>query len=120
MTVAVWIVSAILAALYIAVGSMKTFQPREKLTDLAWTQRLSAPTVKFVGITEVLGGIGLILPWLTGIAPILTPIAAVGLALIQALAIVDHIRHREFSVIPVNIVLLAAALFVAIPRFMAM
>lgn len=120
MTIALWIVSGILAAMYIGAGSMKTFQPKEKLTAMTWTQRYSAPMVKFIGIAEILGGIGIILPWLTGIAPVLTPIAASGLALVQVLAVIDHLRNREYSVLPTNIVLLAAALFAAIARFMAL
>lgn len=120
MTIAVWIVSAILAAIYLPAGTMKAFQPKEKLTALTWTQRYSTPTVKFIGIAEILGAIGIIVPWLTGIATVLTPIAAIGLALVQVLAAVDHIRNREYSLLPTNTVLFAAALFVAIVRFGAL
>ena len=52
---------------------MKTFVPKDRLaTNLAWTADYSAGTVRLIGIAEVLGAIGLVLPWLTGIAPILT------------------------------------------------
>ena len=65
----------------------------------------------------VLGAIGLIVPEATGIAPILTPIAALGLVAIQVGAIITHVRRKEAQVLPVNIVLLLMALFVAIGRF---
>ena len=65
----------------------------------------------------MLGAIGLILPQATGIAPILTPIAALGLVAVQVGAITVHVRRKETKVLPVNIVLLLLALFVAIGRF---
>ncbi|MFD2758325.1 DoxX family protein [Gulosibacter faecalis] len=117
MDIALWIVSGVLAAAYVLAGTMKTFRPQEKLADLPWTQHYSAGTVKFIGIAELLGGIGLILPWLTGIAPVLTPLAASGLALVQALAIIHHLRHGERKPLPMNAGLLLAALFVAVFRF---
>jgi hypothetical protein len=117
MDIALWIVTGILAAAVLAAGSVKAFVPKDKLaTSLAWTEDSSAGTVRFIGISEILGAIGLVLPWLTGIAPILTPLAAVGLAIIQALAIPVHLRRGEQKVVPVNIVLLLLALFVAIGR----
>lgn len=120
MEIVVWIVSGILALAYVTAGIIKTFRPREKLTDMPWTQVYSAGTVKFIGIAELLGGIGLILPWLTGIAPVLTPIAASGLVVVQALAFMHHVRHNEPKALPANIILLVLALFVAISRFAAL
>jgi hypothetical protein len=73
--------------------------------------------VKLIGVAEVLAAIGLILPALTGILPILTPLAAVGIAILQLGAIGTHIRRKEYQVLPANFVLLAMALFVAIARF---
>ena len=120
METALWIVSGLLALAYIFAGATKALRPKNKLTNLPWTKDYSAGTVKFIGIAEFLGGLGLILPWLTGIAPVLTPIAATGLVLVQLLAIVHHIRHNEAKVLPMNIVLLLAALFIAIFRFAAL
>jgi len=60
---------------------------------------------------------GLILPALTGIAPVLTPLAAVGIGALMAGAGVVHFRRREFAFIGVIAVLFAAALFVAWGRF---
>lgn len=117
MDIALWIASGLLALAYLFAGTTKALRPKEQLTGMPWTQRFSAGTVKLIGIVEVLGAIGLILPWLTGIAPVLTPIAALGLALVQVLAAIHHLRHREAKAVPINIVLLLIALFIAIGRF---
>ncbi len=120
MSIAIWIVSGVLAAMYLTAGIMKSFTPRENLkTKLPWVEDYSAGTVKLIGWSELLGAFGLILPWALDIAPVLTPIAATGLVLIQALAIRAHVRRGETNVIGFNAVLLLAAAFVAIARFMA-
>lgn len=120
MDIALWVVSGLLAVAYVFAGATKALRPKHQLNNLPWTKEYSAATVKFIGVVEVLGGLGLILPWLTGIAPVLTPIAASGLVLVQLLAIIHHLRHREAKVLPINIVLLLLALFVAIFRFAAL
>ena len=118
MNIAVWIVSGLLAAAYLIAGLNKVTQPKVKLVgSLPWTEDFSPATLKFIGIVEVLGAIGLILPWLTGIAPVLTPLAATGLVIVQALAVVVHLRRHEAKVLPINLVLLLLALFVAVVRF---
>jgi hypothetical protein len=73
--------------------------------------------VKAVGAVEVLGALGLILPELTGIAPILTPIAAVGLVIVQIGAIRVHLVRNERQPLPANVILLLLAAFVATVRF---
>lgn len=121
MDIALWIDSGVLAAAYVVAGILKSTQPKTKLAQsLPWTEDFSAGTVRFIGITELLGGIGLILPWLTGVAPVLTPLAATGLVIIQAGAIVVHRRREELTVIPMNALLLLLALFVAGFRFAAL
>jgi uncharacterized membrane protein len=118
MNIAVWIVSGLLAAAYLFAGFNKATQPKAKLVgSLPWAEDFSPNTIKFIGIVEILGAIGLILPWLTGIAPVLTPLAATGLVIVQALAAVVHLRRHEAKVLPVNVILLLLALFVAITRF---
>jgi len=84
---------------------------------MGWAGDYSPGFVKFVGIVEVLGALGLILPAVTGVAPILTPIAASGLAVAQAGAIVVHVRRKEPQLMIGNLVLIALALFVAWGRF---
>jgi uncharacterized membrane protein len=118
MNVALWIVSGVLAAAYLAAGLMKALRPKESLqANLAWVEDFSPATVRLIGILEILGAIGLILPWVTGVARILTPLAAVGLAVIQILAIPVHLRRKEPRALAANIPLLLAAVFVAIGRF---
>ena len=73
--------------------------------------------MKIIGALEVAGAIGLILPWLLDIAPILTPIAALGLVLTMLGAAIVHLRRGETQMIVPNIVLGLLALFVALGRF---
>ena len=120
MNIAVWIVSGLPAA-YLFAGTNKATRPKDKLVGiLPWAEDFSPATIKFIGIMEILGAIGLILPWLTGIAPVLTPLGATGLVILQLLAIIVHLRRREANVVPMNTLLLLAALFVAIFRFTAL
>ncbi|WP_235201451.1 DoxX family protein [Microbacterium sp. CH12i] len=100
---------------------MKTFTTKAKLAEsLPWAEDYSPAAIKLIGSVEALGAIGVILPWLTDIAPVLTPIAAAGLAVIQLFAVFVHVRRHEIKVILFNIVLLLAAIFVAIFRFAAL
>jgi uncharacterized membrane protein len=116
--VALWIVQILLALAYVAAGVMKVSQSKEKLAPtMTWVNHYSATSVKLIGAAELLGGLGLILPWLFGIAKWLTPVAAVGLVIVQIGAIVHHVRHKDTKSLPLNAVLLLLALFVAIGRF---
>ena len=118
MNVFLWIVQAVLAAAFALAGVQKATQPKEKLASrLPWVEDFSQGTVRFIGIVELLGGLGLILPAATGIAPILTPIAATGLAVVMVLAAATHIRRKEPSGVAVNAVLFMLAAFVAWGRF---
>jgi uncharacterized membrane protein len=118
MNVFLWIVQAILAAMFALVGLLKATQPRDKLAPkLPWVEDFSPNTVRFIGIVDLLGAIGLILPAATGIAPILTPIAATGLAITMVLAAATHIRRGEPSAVVLNAILLVLAAFVAWGRF---
>src|SRR5262245_41853682 len=99
-------------------GLMKATQPQEKLAaNMGWVDDFSARTVKLIGVLEILGAIGLILPAATGVAVILTPLAATGLAVTMILATVVHVRRKEPQMIVFTIVLLALAAFVAVMRF---
>jgi uncharacterized membrane protein len=118
MNAVLWIAQAILAAMFAMAGLMKATQPKDKLVDrLPWTQDFSQGTVRFIGVVELLGAIGLILPAATGLAPILTPIAATGFAVTMVLAAATHIRRKEPSAVVFNAVLFAVAVFVAWGRF---
>ena len=117
MNTALWITQIVLSIMMLSVGFMKTFQPVEQLSKFTWTTHSSTGFVRFVGISELLIGIGLILPQLTGILPLLTPYAALSLAMIMVLAIVQHIRDNEPNEIWKNVIIMVLAIFVAIGRF---
>ncbi|WP_187976448.1 DoxX family protein [Mycetocola sp. JXN-3] len=107
MFIALIILNALLALVFIGSGGMKAVSPIPRLSErgMTFVDRYPTAFTRFIGIVEVLGGIGLILPVVTGVAPILTPIAAVGLAIIMIGAIVIQVRHSE-PVIPVVVLTL--------------
>jgi hypothetical protein len=98
-------------------GLMKLAQPREKLVSsgMGWAEDFSPGAVKAIGAVEVLGAVGLVLPPLVDVAPVLAPLAALGLALTMAGAVVVHVRRRE-PFVPA-LVLGVLALVVAVLRF---
>jgi len=118
--IALWIVSGLLAVAYLAVGGMKIALPKERLAEnpnlSAVTEEYSATAIKLIGAVEVAGALGLVLPWVTGIAVVLTPAAAIGLVLLQLGAARFHGRRKEYKQWPVNGAFAALAAFVAAGR----
>jgi putative oxidoreductase len=116
--IGLWIVQVVLAGVYAMAGFMKLSQPIEALVASGMSYAGDYPELltRFIGTMELLGAIGIILPAATRILPGLTPLAAVGFALIQVLAMGVHISRGEFMVLPMNLVLLALALFVILGR----
>ena len=119
MNVALWIIAGLLAALFAAVGAVKLIQPKEKLADSgqAWVEDFTPTQVKLIGLVEVLAAVGLILPAVVDVLPVLVPVAAVGLAALMAGAAITHARRKETQMIAVNLLLLALAVVVAVGRF---
>ncbi|MET7290393.1 DoxX family protein [Streptomyces sp. NPDC005573] len=118
MNVFLWIVQAVLAAMFAMAGVMKSTQPKAKLVEkLPWVADFSAAAVRLIGVVELAATLGLILPAATGIAPIFTPLAGTGLAVVMLLAAVTHTRRKEPSAIAFNAVLLVLAALVAWGRF---
>ena len=118
MNTALWIIQGILAAMFAFAGILKSTQPIQKLTgQMAWVSRFPAWTVRLVGISELLGAIGLIVPLLIGVGPILTPLAAAGLALIQLFAVLHHSKYHEGKAIVMNVMFMVMAAFVTYGRF---
>jgi len=114
MNIGLWVVQVLLGAMFLMAGAMKTAQPIEALVEsLPWVTTVPAALVKFIGISEVLGGLGLLLPSLLRIKPSLTVMAAYGLILVMILAALFHGSRGEFSAIGMNVVLIAMAYFVA-------
>ena len=96
-------------------GFMKSTQPVDVLVQngVQWASQVPLAMVRFIGISEFLGAIGLILPAATRIKPSLTPLAALGLLTIMILAMAFHLSRGEVQATPVNIVLGGLAAFVA-------
>jgi hypothetical protein len=118
MNVFLWIVQAILAALFAMSGASKAIQQKDALAEkYTWMHDVSQATVRFIGVAELLGAVGLIVPAGAGIAVVLTPVAATGLAVLMFLAAALHIRRREARGVWVCAVLLALAVLVAWGRF---
>lgn len=114
MKIALWIVQSLLAAMFLMGGVMKATTPLPELAaQMPWVADTPAWVTRFAAVSEILGAIGLILPAATRIAPRLTPVAAGGLATIMVFASVLHASRGEFDVLPVNVLLFAAAAFVA-------
>lgn len=118
MNIILWIVQGIAAALYLMAGSMKVFQLEKARESMGWTEGRSDGFIRFVGIIELLGAIGLILPLATGILPWLTVLAAIGLSIIQVLALfTEHLPKKEYNYIPVNIIIFALTVFIVYGRW---
>lgn len=117
-SIAFWTVQVLLAFLFGMAGFMKTTLPYVKLAkQVPWSAVVGETLTRFIGICELAGSVGLILPALTRIRPILTAAVGAGLALIMLLASGYHIIHGEFQVVPLNFVLGGLAAFVAWGRF---
>jgi hypothetical protein len=107
--VVLWVLQGLLAAGFLAAGGFKLTQPYEKLgKTLGWATHFRPPVVRMIAGAELLGALGLILPAATHIAPILTPIAATGLAVTMIGALITHVRLRD----PINLMTPAAVLLV--------
>ncbi|MFD5206566.1 DoxX family protein [Streptomyces anulatus] len=119
MNVLLWIVAGVLAAVFLLAGVMKVSRSQQQLaaSGLGWAEDFGAGPVTLIGAVEVLAAVGLILPPLVGVAQILTPLAATGLSVLMIGAAITHGRRKEFQMIAINVVLLAAAAMVAWGRF---
>ena len=118
MSIVLWILQFVLAIAFVLTGLVKVLQPYEVLADrMAWVQDYSPGLVRGIGVLEILGGIGLVLPALLGVLPILTPLAAAGLAVIMALAVLHHLRSHERGQVLFTAALLILLVIVAWGRF---
>ena len=116
--ITLWVAQVALALMFLMAGFMKLAQPIEELAkSLPWASQVPEAFVRFIGLSELLGGLGLILPAALRIKPVLTPWAAVGLAVVMVLASGFHVSRGESSVIGMNFILAAVAVFIAWGRF---
>ncbi len=119
LNVGLWIAQGLLAAGFGMAGVMKSFRPIAFLTEkMGWPGDYSNFMVRFIGIVEGAGAIAMVLPMVTGILPWLTPLAAIGFAVIQVLAIRVHAQRNELAKsLAMNLILMGMSLFVVWGRW---
>src|SRR5688500_6961094 len=101
-----WAVQVLLGLAFVMAGSMKTSTPYFELAEkMAWVGAVPEGLVRIIGVSELLGGLGLILPAATRIRPTLTAYAAAGLTVIMILAAAFHLSRGEGAAVPINVVL---------------
>jgi len=110
MNIALWVVQGLVAFAFVATAGMKLAQSKEKLIgnpQMAWANDFSGTQTKLIALAEVLGAEGLIAPWLTGILPILTPLAALCGAILMGGAAATHLRRKEPVILSVLALIIA-------------
>jgi len=122
MNVFLWILQILLALVFLMAGSMKLMKSRAEIAAsqpdrMGWIEHVSDGTARLAGGAEVLGAVGLVLPAVTGIAPVLVPLAAAGLAVTMILAAIFHSRRGESQSTTMNIVFAILALIIVWGRF---
>jgi len=119
MNIALWICQGLLAVIFAVSGAFKISKSKQWLVDNGQTGVVffPQPAIRAIATLELLGVAGIILPWATGIAPILTPLAASGFALLMVGAAICHTKLREPRNVAINAVIFAIAVFVAYGRF---
>jgi DoxX-like protein len=120
MDLALWIAAGLLAAVALAGGISKTFVPKAKLAAAhggEWTAGASAGFIKTLGVLELLAAVGLILPAMVDVAPVMVPVTAVCWVLLMIGAMITHGRLGQFKLVMLNLGYLALAAFIAWGRF---
>jgi putative oxidoreductase len=118
LNISLWAAQIILAGMFIMAGFIKTTTPIEQLSaSLPWAKDVPAWLVRFIGISEFLGALGLILPSLLRIKPVLTPVAALGIIAIMMMAAFFHITRTELSGVMFTLILALVAAFIGWGRW---
>ncbi len=111
--IGLWIAQVLMAGLFGLVGITKLTTPISELAEmLPWITESPEMVVRFIGLSELLGAVGLILPTALRMQPQLTNFAAIGLAIVMVLATGFHVYRGEFEVVPVNIILLGILILI--------
>lgn len=119
MNTTLWVLQAVLSAFFIMPAIGKISNSKQKHIDDNHIQPgNSVILIRILGILELLGCIGIIVPWLTGVAPILTPITAVCFCMIMLAGVIINIRRKEYKMLPMLLVVFAFAAVVAYYRFL--
>ena len=120
MNTALWIVQTVLALVFVMTGGLKLVLPSDKIAErMGQENGLPPSAMRIIGLLEVMGAIGVVLPAWTGILPWLTPLAAAGLMLTMFGAVFENVRNKHFPMIAVNFVVGLLAIFVIYGRFIA-
>ena len=120
MNIALWIAAGLLAVVALGGGAMKTFVPKQKLAAThggEWTENRDAGFIKTLGVLELLAAVGLILPAVVRVAPVMVPVTAVCWVALMVGAMVTHGRLGQYKLVLVNVIYLAIAVFIASGRF---
>ncbi|MEK5035522.1 DoxX family protein [Paenibacillus sp. FSL R7-0302] len=117
MNIALWVVQVITAIGFVYSGGLKAFQYEKAKASWGWVKDVPQALVVLIGLAELLGALGIILPYATKIAPVLTPIAATGLAVIVLCGALFHVSRKEYRELGVNIVFIALAVIIAVTRY---
>lgn len=117
MNIALWIAQGLLALMFLMAGSTKALQYEKAKASMPFVKESPKGLVTFIGVAEMLGAVGVVLPLLVGLPAILTPLAAGGLTLVMLLAAGYHLKRGEYKAIAMNLVLGALAAFVAYGRW---
>ena len=118
MNTVIWIIQGLLSAFFIMPAFTKLTASKEKLIEKKQLEpNTSDLSVRVIGVLELLGVFGIILPQFTGILQFLTPMAAVGFALIMFFAFVIHLNRKEYKILPLLVTVFALSVVVAYFRF---
>jgi hypothetical protein len=123
MDVVLWVLQAVLAVVMLSAGAMKLIKSKEALLEdprMAWVEDFSGSTLRIIGGLEIAAAVGLILPWWLDIAPVLTPIAALGVVALMTGAMITHRRRGETQALLLNAAIALTAVVIAIGRFVAL
>lgn len=114
-----WILAIVIACAFVGAGAMKLVTPYEELAHKlgVWVHAFTPGQIKLLAAAEILGAVGVIVPWVVDVAPVLSPIAALCLGAIMIGASVVHARQGEKQEIAVNTILLALCVALAVIRF---
>jgi uncharacterized membrane protein YphA (DoxX/SURF4 family) len=114
MNIILWTAQILLAVVFLISGITKALRPSIKLR--ASFPEVRPSLIRLIAVAEILGALGLILPGVTRVVPALTPVAAIGLAIVMVGAVATHARRKEGKAVVMNLVILALTIVVAVGR----
>ncbi|MBS1595824.1 MAG: DoxX family protein [Bacteroidetes bacterium] len=117
MNEALWIMQTALCAFFLMAGIGKVTGTKDKhVADGHIKPNGSVAPIRILGVLELAGCVGIILPWLTGVVPVLTPMAGIGFCLVMASGMIVHVARKEYKMLPMLLAIMLMALIVAYCR----